>query len=128
LGILIREVKAKMLPSSIDSELFGFKGIPSFIQVDFLLPNGLFLSLEFSRNASLSELKDRLWNELEKCPLQLKSKNNYSLSTVTADAQIYEYYNLHLKLCDLNLLHWFFKIVEIQGNLEEKKFNADLSI
>jgi hypothetical protein len=117
-----------MLTSAIDSNLFGFKGVPNLILVDFLLPNGLFLTLEFSRNASLSEMRDTLWAELAKNPFQLRSKNDFTFSTVTANAQVYEYYNMHLKLCDLNLLHWFFKIVEIQGNLEENKFNADLSI
>ena len=112
---------------SIDFNLFGLKGVPNVIQVDFLLPNGLFLSLNFSQYATLNELKDTLWSEMCKYSLPLKSKSNYTFSTVTSDAHVLEYYNYDLKLCDLNLLHWFFRVIEIQGNLEENKFKSDLS-
>lgn len=94
---------------AIDSELLGFKTESHVIMVDFLLPNGFFVTLGFSRYATLAELKDKLWRVLDESLFQLqKDKNCYAFSTVNTDGQLFEYYNLNTQLCDLNLLHWFF--------------------
>ncbi len=61
---------------------------------------------------------------------ELKSPQNYLLSSVNRSAEEIEFLGNHdqqARLCDLDLLHYFFRVTEIEGNIEEKLYQADLS-
>jgi phosphatidylinositol-4,5-bisphosphate 3-kinase len=47
--------------------------------------------------------------------------------SVTQEAKNLEYYDEKKRICDLKLFHPFFKLVEAQGDLEEKSLNSDIS-
>lgn len=55
-----------------------------------------------------------------------KPADYYSFSSVDRDAKLVEYYDYTLRLCDLNLIHWFFRMFEIEGNLEERLKNSEI--
>lgn len=109
--------------------------VPNSIGCDFLLPNGLVITLEFARETSLEEVRERVWSEAKKLrPVaanllnKLKPPENYLLVSVTHDAKPVEYFDYSKRLCDLKLFYTFFKVVEIQGNLQEKTYYSCLSI
>lgn len=104
------------------------------IDLDILLPNGLFINIEFGREASLADVRHKVWEEVNKLSMQnsglsflKKSINDYIFTSVSQDAKNIEYYDYSKKLCDLKLFFTFFKLIEAHGNLEEKSFNSDLS-
>jgi hypothetical protein len=79
---------------------------------------------------SLFEVKSKLWDEInDKYSnfFHFKTPNDYVFASITHEAQNIEFYDYALKLGDLKLLHWFFKLNEIEGNLEEKQLSANLS-
>ena len=108
--------------------------MPSTLCVDFLLPNGLVISLEFEREVTLKAVRDKLWIEVKKCHYssagliaKLKSIDHYLLVSVSQDAKTVEYYDYSKRLCDLKLFYTFFRVVEIQGDLQEKTYYSNLS-
>jgi hypothetical protein len=115
---------------TLNGILFGLKSVPDLVQVDFLLPNGYMHTAAYSLDATLKFIRDSLWQELnEKKAMTLfepGSKNNYTFLTVLFDSSIYEILNYDVMLCNLNLLHWFFQIVENKGDEEVIKYNASL--
>ncbi len=57
-----------------------------------------------------------------------KSPDDYILISISNQSEKLEFYDKNLKLSQLNLLHVFFKLVELDSiNLEEKVLNVDLS-
>ena len=54
-----------MAPSS--GELFGHYFMPSTIQVDCLLPNGVIIQLKCFRDSTLEKIKVELWREAQSC-------------------------------------------------------------
>lgn len=119
-----------MGPSLLWSESYS---VPVSICLDFLLPNGLFITLEMSREALLSDVRARVCDEAKKCQpaaciVRLKSPEHYLFVSVTQDAKTVEYYDYSKRLCDLQLFYTFFKLVEVQGDLQEKTYNSSLSI
>ena len=49
------------------------------------------------------------------------------LVSISQDSHEVQFYDNSTRICDLKLFHWFFKLVELEGNQEEKELNADLS-
>lgn len=106
--------------------------VSTSLVLDFLLPNGLVITLEFARETTLDDVRQRVWSEAKKLrPAawlnKLKPAENYLLVSVTHDAKCVEYYDYSKRLCDLKLFYTFFKVVEIQGNLQEKTYYSYLS-
>jgi phosphatidylinositol-4,5-bisphosphate 3-kinase len=122
-----------MAPSVSVGEITNRYSMPSTIDVDCLLPNGFLISLNCSRETTLNELKQMVWKEFKKsfCSIDnqfdLKTSENYIFTSVTQEAKTIEYFDLMKRLCDLRLFCPFFQLIEIQGNLEEKALNSDLS-
>jgi hypothetical protein len=86
--------------------------------------------LSCKRESTLEEIRNKVWKELEKHPdlgAELKSPDNYVFSSVNQEANLVEYYDYSKKLSELKLFNYFFKLVENQGNIEEKLFNSHLS-
>jgi hypothetical protein len=73
-----------------------------------------------------------LWRAIEQetflcVDVKLKQMDSYLLVSVGQEAKLVEYYDYSKRLCDLKLFYTFFKIIEIEGDLQEKTFNSDLS-
>ena len=62
-----KKTKTKMAPSS--GELFGHHLMPTSIQVDCLLPNGVIIQLTCYRDSPLEKIKAELWREATNFPL-----------------------------------------------------------
>ena len=117
-----------MAPSS--GELFGHYFMPSTIQVDCLLPNGVIIQLKCFRDSTLEKIKVELWREAQSFPLFHLLKPDptaYIFVSITQDAEQEEFYDESRRLCDLRLFQPILKLVEPQGNLDEKIANSEIS-
>ena len=116
-----------MPPSS--GELWGHHLMPSQVDVDFLLPTGIILSVRCCRDATLENIKCEVWKEAKKYPLfyLLLDPSSYIFVSITQDAEREEFYDETRRLCDLRLFQPILKLVEPMGNKEEKMLNTKLS-
>ena len=116
-----------MAPSS--GELWGHHLMPQSITVDCLLPNGVIIPLNCYRNALLETIKSKLWREAASYPLFniLKDPDSYKFVSITQDAEREEFYDESRRLCDLRLFQPVLKVVEPEGNKEEKIANSKIS-
>uniref|UniRef100_A0A3B4XZ80 PI3K-ABD domain-containing protein n=1 Tax=Seriola lalandi dorsalis TaxID=1841481 RepID=A0A3B4XZ80_SERLL len=88
-----------------------FEGL---ILVDCLLPNGMILTLECLREATLITIKHELFKEARKYPLHhlLQEETSYIFVSVTQEAEREEFYDETRRLCDLRLFQPFLKVIE----------------
>ncbi|CAB1325859.1 unnamed protein product [Coregonus sp. 'balchen'] len=117
-----------MPPRPSSGELWGMHLMPPSIQVDFLLPNGMILTLECTREATLISVKQDLFKEARKYPLHhlLQEETSYIFVSVTQEAEREEFYDETRRLCDLRLFQAFLKVIEPVGNREEKILNREI--
>ncbi|XP_041479638.1 phosphatidylinositol 4,5-bisphosphate 3-kinase catalytic subunit alpha isoform-like isoform X2 [Lytechinus variegatus] len=115
-----------MPPSS--GELWGSHLMPSKIRVECLLPNGILVTMECVREATLEKVKAMLWREAFKYPLAhlLGEASSYIFVSITQDAEKEEFYDEGRRLCDLRLFQPWLKVVEPAGNREEKMLNYEI--
>jgi hypothetical protein len=117
----------------ISNDLTGFQSMPEQIELDFLMPNACLITLKCSRDQTLSDVRDKLWYEAKllskRVPsiMKLKPAEHYTFASVSQDAKDVEFFDYSKRLCELNLGFMFFKLVEIEGNMDEKAYNADLA-
>ncbi len=116
-----------MAPSS--GELWGHHLMPSQVYVDCLLPNGVIIPLRCYRDSPLDTIKNELWREATNYPLYhiLKDRSNYIFVSITQDAEREEFFDENKRLCDLRLFQPILKLVEPEGNREEKIASAEIS-
>ncbi|MEQ2177220.1 Phosphatidylinositol 4,5-bisphosphate 3-kinase catalytic subunit alpha isoform [Goodea atripinnis] len=102
--------------------------MPPSILVDCLLPNGMILTLECLREATLITVKHELFKEARKYPLYhlLQEESSYIFVSVTQEAEREEFYDETKRLCDLRLFQAFLKVIEPVGNREEKILNREI--
>ncbi|XP_077998309.1 phosphatidylinositol 4,5-bisphosphate 3-kinase catalytic subunit alpha isoform-like [Glandiceps talaboti] len=117
-----------MPPSS--GELWGLHLMPPKVGVDCLLPTGIFITLECVREATLASIKSHLFKEAKKYPLfrLLQEENAYIFVSITQDAEREEFYDESRRLCDLRLFQPILKVIEPEGNREEKMLNYDIAL
>uniref|UniRef100_A0A3P8T739 PI3K-ABD domain-containing protein n=1 Tax=Amphiprion percula TaxID=161767 RepID=A0A3P8T739_AMPPE len=96
--------------------------------MDCLLPNGMILTLECLREATLITIKHELFKEARKYPLHhlLQEETSYIFVSVTQEAEREEFYDETRRLCDLRLFQPFLKVIEPVGNREEKILNREI--
>ena len=102
----------------------------SNIDVDFLIPNGIILSLNVTTDSSLKDLKDLLAQHATDL-LQTKINfDNHIFTSINEEAQTVEFYDLSKKLSDLNLFSEFpfLKLVDNQKDFNLKLFRTELSL
>ena len=118
-----------MAPTNTSDELWGHYSMPQKVEVDCLLPNSMLVTILCSKETLLSDLRVLVWLEAKRLPyfVDLKPADNYVFSSVTQDAKCVEFYDDSKRICDLRLFYTFFKLNEVQGNLEENLINADIS-
>lgn len=104
--------------------------MPPSILVDCLLPNGMILTLECLREATLITVKHELFKEARKYPLchLLQEESSYIFVSVTQEAEREEFYDETRRLCDLRLFQAFLKVIEPVGNREEKILNREIGM
>lgn len=119
-----------MPPRPSSGELWGMHLMPPSILVDCLLPNGMLLTLECLREATLITVKHELFKEARKYPLYhlLQEESSYIFVSVTQEAEREEFYDETRRLCDLRLFQAFLKVIEPVGNREEKILNREIGI
>ncbi|XP_015248798.1 PREDICTED: phosphatidylinositol 4,5-bisphosphate 3-kinase catalytic subunit alpha isoform [Cyprinodon variegatus] len=117
-----------MPPRPSSGELWGIHLMPPRILVDCLLPNGMILTLECLREATLIAIKHELFKEARKYPLHhlLQEETSYIFVSVTQEAEREEFYDETRRLCDLRLFQPFLKVIEPVGNREEKILNREI--
>ncbi|XP_063057894.1 phosphatidylinositol 4,5-bisphosphate 3-kinase catalytic subunit alpha isoform isoform X1 [Engraulis encrasicolus] len=117
-----------MPPRPSSGELWGIHLMPPKILVDCLLPNGMILTLECLREATLITIKHELFKEARKYPLHqlLQEETSYIFVSVTQEAEREEFYDETRRLCDLRLFQPFLKVIEPVGNREEKILNREI--
>ncbi|XP_035996739.1 phosphatidylinositol 4,5-bisphosphate 3-kinase catalytic subunit alpha isoform isoform X1 [Fundulus heteroclitus] len=117
-----------MPPRPSSGELWGLHLMPPRIHVDCLLPNGMILTLECLREATLITIKHELFKEARKYPLHhlLQEETSYIFVSVTQEAEREEFFDETRRLCDLRLFQPFLKVIEPVGNREEKILNREI--
>ncbi|KAG1683794.1 Phosphatidylinositol 4,5-bisphosphate 3-kinase catalytic subunit alpha isoform [Nymphon striatum] len=117
-----------MPPSS--GELWGHHLMPTVVTVDCLLPNGVIVPLNCPRDATLMNIKSNLWHEAKKFPLfhLLSEPSSYICVAITQEAEREEFYDETKRLCDLRLFQLVLKIIEPEGNKEEKMLNYEIGL
>jgi len=115
--------------SSASGELWGFPLMPNQITVDVLLPTGIYISVKTCRECLLMELKGKVWKLAKDQPLfqLLAEQNSYIFVGITKDAKQEEFYDEQRRICDIHLFQPVIKLVEAEGNREEKILKHSLT-
>ncbi|XP_042327271.1 phosphatidylinositol 4,5-bisphosphate 3-kinase catalytic subunit alpha isoform-like isoform X1 [Sceloporus undulatus] len=117
-----------MPPRPSSGELWGLHLMPPRIMVDCCLPNGMIVTLECLREATLLSIKHDLFKEARKYPLfhLLQEESSYIFVGVTQEAEREEFFDESRRLCDLRLFQPILKVIEPVGNREEKILNREI--
>ncbi|XP_022335573.2 phosphatidylinositol 4,5-bisphosphate 3-kinase catalytic subunit delta isoform-like [Crassostrea virginica] len=88
------------------------------IEMDFLLPNGIFIPLQVDFYDSMENVKLKLWKEAENYPLfeELKRMENYSFTYINQQGQKDEIMDEDMFLSEVKLAARFLNLVERQNN------------
>ena len=83
-----------------------------------------------TRESTLETIKHDLWSEAKKNVLyrMLYESNCYIFVSVTQDSKIEEFYDESRRLCDLRLFQPILKLIEPEGNKEEKILTSEISL
>ncbi|XP_029436302.1 phosphatidylinositol 4,5-bisphosphate 3-kinase catalytic subunit alpha isoform-like isoform X6 [Rhinatrema bivittatum] len=117
-----------MAPRPSSGELWGLHLMPPRIMVDCCIPNGMIVTLECLREATLLGIKHNLFKEARKYPLfhLLQDESSYIFVGVTQEAEREEFYDETRRLCDLRLFQPILKVIEPVGNREEKILSREI--
>lgn len=104
--------------------------MPTYVDIDCLLPNGILIVLRCKRESTLENIKQELWHEAKRYPMFniLGDASAYIFVSITQDAEKEEFYDESRRLCDLKLFTKVLKVVEPKGNREEKILNYDIGM
>ncbi|XP_029436301.1 phosphatidylinositol 4,5-bisphosphate 3-kinase catalytic subunit alpha isoform-like isoform X5 [Rhinatrema bivittatum] len=119
-----------MAPRPSSGELWGLHLMPPRIMVDCCIPNGMIVTLECLREATLLGIKHNLFKEARKYPLfhLLQDESSYIFVGVTQEAEREEFYDETRRLCDLRLFQPILKVIEPVGNREEKILSREIGL
>ncbi|KAL1239973.1 5-bisphosphate 3-kinase catalytic subunit alpha isoform,Phosphatidylinositol 4 [Trichinella spiralis] len=115
--------------SSASGELWGVHFMPNELTVDVLLPNGIVIPLYCCRNFTLQTIKANAWKQARGLPLfnRMQLASTYVFVIVGRDGQVEEVYDESRRLCDLRLLWPVLRLVEPDGNVEERSLSSQIS-
>nr|CAH0099295.1 unnamed protein product [Daphnia galeata] len=98
------------------------------ILISCLMPNSIIIPLDVMANALLSELKEELWEEVRKYPLQglLKEQSSYNLMCINCMAERETLIDESRRLCDVKPFQNLLKVVEREGDKAEETLNTKI--
>jgi hypothetical protein len=118
---------------SSSGEVYGMHIMPDRFNTDILLPNGLCITLLCKREDTLEAVKRQLWKTIKMTTAKyfhIGDQSSFIFSAITLDAKLEEFYEESRRLCDLRLFDLMLKLIEPEGNKEEKRISSmiDLAI
>ena len=92
------------------------------------MPNGMYIPVEVSSDATLTEVKDDLWEEARKYPLLglLKEQSLYNFQCINSMADNEEIVNESRRICDIKPFCNILKVVECKGDKAEQVLNTQI--
>ncbi|CAG2164937.1 unnamed protein product [Oppiella nova] len=124
------ETSMPPIPVPTADELWGRHLMPNSLAIDVLMPNGLLIEVMANRESTLETIKSDLWVEAKKNVFYrvLNDCNSYIFVSVTQDSKVEEFYDESRRLCDLRLFEPILKLIEPEGNKEEKILSSEISL
>ncbi|XP_028596552.2 phosphatidylinositol 4,5-bisphosphate 3-kinase catalytic subunit delta isoform isoform X1 [Podarcis muralis] len=109
---------------------FWSKEANQSIQVDFLLPTGIYLTLSISCNASLNTIKQMVWHHAQFEPLfhMLSGPESYVFTCVNQTAEQQELEDEQRRLCDVQPFLPVLRLVAREGDRAKKLINSQISL
>ncbi|XP_068772181.1 phosphatidylinositol 4,5-bisphosphate 3-kinase catalytic subunit delta isoform isoform X3 [Struthio camelus] len=109
---------------------FWSKGENQNIQVDFLLPTGIYLNLSVSCNASLGTIKQVVWQHAQYEPLfhMLNDPEAYVFTCINQTAEQQELEDEQRRLCDIQPFLPVLRLVAREGDRVKKLINSQISL
>ncbi|XP_039583710.1 phosphatidylinositol 4,5-bisphosphate 3-kinase catalytic subunit delta isoform isoform X3 [Passer montanus] len=109
---------------------FWSKGENQNIQVDFLLPTGIYLNLSVPCNASLGTIKQVLWRQAQHEPLfhMLSGPEAYVFTCINQTAEQQELEDEQRRLCDIQPFLPVLRLVAREGDRAKKLINSQISL
>ncbi|XP_019349382.2 phosphatidylinositol 4,5-bisphosphate 3-kinase catalytic subunit delta isoform isoform X1 [Alligator mississippiensis] len=119
-----------MLPGIYCPVEFWSKEENQNIQVDFLLPTGIYLSLPVSCNASLGTIKEVVWQHAQYEPLyhMLNDPEAYVFTCINQTAEQQELEDEQRRLCDIQPFLPVLRLVAREGDRVKKLINSQISL
>uniref|UniRef100_A0A803YGT2 Phosphatidylinositol 4,5-bisphosphate 3-kinase catalytic subunit delta isoform n=1 Tax=Meleagris gallopavo TaxID=9103 RepID=A0A803YGT2_MELGA len=109
---------------------FWSKGENQNIQVDFLLPTGIYLNLSVPCNASLGTIKQVVWKHAQYEPLyhMLSDPEAYVFTCINQTAEQQELEDEQRRLCDIQPFLPVLRLVAREGDRVKKLINSQISL
>ncbi|XP_048097198.1 phosphatidylinositol 4,5-bisphosphate 3-kinase catalytic subunit delta isoform isoform X1 [Alosa alosa] len=100
------------------------------VTVDFLLPTGIYLMLEVSRNDTIATIKKMLWRHARSEPLYgaLGDPDVYVFTCINITAEREDLEDEQRRLCDVRPFLPILRLVAREGDRVEKLINAQISL
>lgn len=100
------------------------------IQVDFLLPTGIYLNLSVSCHASLGTIKQVVWHHAQYEPLyhMLNDPEAYVFTCINQTAEQQELEDEQRRLCDIQPFLPVLRLVAREGDRAKKLINSQISL
>uniref|UniRef100_A0A8D1XLN6 Phosphatidylinositol 4,5-bisphosphate 3-kinase catalytic subunit delta isoform n=1 Tax=Sus scrofa TaxID=9823 RepID=A0A8D1XLN6_PIG len=119
------------MPPGVDCPMeFWTKEENQSVDVDFLLPTGVYLNFPVSRNANLSTIKKVLWHRAQYEPLfhMLSDPEAYVFTCVNQTAEQQELEDEQRRLCDIQPFLPVLRLVAREGDRVKKLINSQISL
>ncbi|KAL2103533.1 hypothetical protein ACEWY4_000401 [Coilia grayii] len=100
------------------------------VTMDFLLPTGIYLSLDVSRNDTIATIKKVLWRNARSEPLYsaLGDPDAYVFTCINVTAEREDLEDEQRRLCDVRPFLPILRLVAREGDRVEKLINAQISL
>ncbi|KFP79806.1 Phosphatidylinositol 4,5-bisphosphate 3-kinase catalytic subunit delta isoform, partial [Acanthisitta chloris] len=121
---------SRMPPGIYCPTEFWSKGENQNIQVDFLLPTGIYLNLSVSCSASLGTIKQVVWKHAQYEPLyhMLSDPEAYVFTCINQTAEQQELEDEQRRLCDIQPFLPVLRLVAREGDRAKKVINSQISL
>ncbi|KAF7992193.1 hypothetical protein HCN44_001518 [Aphidius gifuensis] len=119
------------IPETLSYDYWFTKRASDFVELTCLLPNGVVVPLETNRNSTLAEIKDELWDEAIKYPLQVQLNNSesYLFSCINStNAEAIELRDESRRLCDVKPFCSVLKVIKQLSKKTEEHLDSDISL